>query len=557
MPHPPSHTVTVTYNGSSPWVDPYTPFVSMSFEPVEFGGTWANVRTITLDGSVAVSKSGNLETVKNAILSTFSVNGKTLVISGGGTETFHNVFVDSISFPMSKYIGKLDYSITLRAYDFASMTGNSGASPILSPSDTVSADTQSNGAILVTHTVSAQGVDELIGGDNGMDNAKAFVWARIVVVPMAALGAPNFVSGSYLVMEETENFNRLTSTYSMTRSYLFDGIGGGSGEATTFKRYSVTVDESLEADAQTVSIDAEYRGGRNTAVGDLQTATETESVLYGVAQTQSGLTLNPAALSMSIDEDPDSKMVRVQASFDNNSCFSGGSFFDYEVSVDTDYITGITKVDVNGELIVRGTLDNRNTVIDAFVSGNNVPMYLWGLGNSSYGAVDGGLPYTLNQDSDSVSITRNETKGTLRISASFNDEDFISGYSAADWSANVTSSIPYAKTSPSATVNGYWSIQYFNFTTNEKLSASASLTMRDDLSTWPSMPIDASPATVRSQAMALKNSVIALTGGAYYVVSESENVKGDSSVSASVSEERSFLGGNVPLISLGVGPPPF
>ena len=316
----------------------------MSFDPVEFGGTWANLRTITLDGSVAESKSGNLETIKNNIISVFSVNGKDLVIQGGASKTFENVFVDSVSFPMSKYQGKLDYSITLRVYDFASLTGNSTASPVLAPSDTVSADTQSNGTILVTHYVSAQGVDDLaIGGSNGMDNAKAFVWARIAVVPTAVFGAPNIITGGYLVMEETENFNRITSTYSMTKSYLFDAVGSsGLGEVQTFKRYSVTVDESLEGDARTVSIDAEYKGGRNTTIGTLQTDTEAESILHGVAQTRSGLSLTSAALSISVDEDPSSKVVRVQATFDDNPCFTFGSYFDYEVSIDTDYISGIT-----------------------------------------------------------------------------------------------------------------------------------------------------------------------------------------------------------------------
>ena len=82
--------------------------------------------------------------------------------------------------------------------------------------------------------------------------------------------------------------------------------------------------------------------------------------------------------------------------------------------------------------------------------------------------------------------------------------------------------------------------------------------MRDDGAlTWPSIPVSTIPTSVRGQAIGMKNSVLALTGGAYYVVSESENVKGDSAVSASVTEERSYLGGSVPLISLGVGPPPF
>jgi hypothetical protein len=313
------------------------------------------------------------------------------------------------------------------------------------------------------------------------------------------------------------------------------------------------VSSSVNEDFEKVEITVQYKGGKATTTANLVNAVENESVIYAEAASISGvLNLHNQAGSFTVDESVNEKIVTVKASFDNNPCFDDdGRFFDYEVSLDTDYITGVTKVSVSGELQVRGDLSNRNSKVDSFIASTDLDGYLRGIAFSVYQAIVGGtgsLGVT-----DSLLVSKNESKGSLRLSASFNDEDNFPGYSEANWAMSVTSPVAYAKANPSSTENGHWSVQYFGFTTRETASTSVSLTSI----TNP----DNAFASMRSDAVSISNSLFSGMAGTYYTLSEDKNTKEDSSVSVSQTEQRSYTGGGAPLIVLGIGgnvpSPPF
>ena len=212
--------VTVTYNSLSPW-GTTSPYVSLSFEPQSLGtlGT-VNVETITLTGSLAEQDIGNLETAKNNIINTFRENQKSFAFhdSSGNVKNYQSVFVDSVSFPDQKFIGKLDYSVVMRAYDF-------DLTEVLEPQDEVSVETSNDKIISISHTVSAQGIDSATAW--GIDSAKSFVQARIAIVPVTVTAfATNM---NYIVQEEVENYNRLSGVYSITKKYIVDALGTYSG----------------------------------------------------------------------------------------------------------------------------------------------------------------------------------------------------------------------------------------------------------------------------------------------------------------------------------------
>jgi hypothetical protein len=539
---------TVTYNAQSPWTGTNSPYVSVSYQPNDFGGTWVNINTITLTGNVSKDIVGNLNTIRSNIIATFSLNNKTLdVVGSGGTQTYNNCFVDAVSFPQQNQVGKLNYSVTLRQYDFSVMAGNLTGVQVMDPKDTVEGEEQRDGSTTLSHTVSAQGIDDSTSSVTGMQNAIDFVTARIAIVPTAIA---HFKTGMQAMeMEEVETFNRLTSTYSITKTYLVDG----SANNNTYKRSSVSVSSSVNEDFEKVEITVQYKGGKATTTANLVNAVENESVIYAEAASISGvLNLHNQAGSFTVDESVNEKIVTVKASFDNNPCFDDdGRFFDYEVSLDTDYITGVTKVSVSGELQVRGDLSNRNSKVDSFIASTDLDGYLRGIAFSVYQAIVGGtgsLGVT-----DSLLVSKNESKGSLRLSASFNDEDNFPGYSEANWAMSVTSPVAYAKANPSSTENGHWSVQYFGFTTRETASTSVSLTSI----TNP----DNAFASMRSDAVSISNSLFSGMAGAYYTLSEDKNTKEDSSVSVSQTEQRSYTGGGAPLIVLGIGgnvpSPPF
>ena len=530
--------ITATYDGQDPWGD-YTPYVSMNFETINFGGVWANVRTISLNGSVVDSSSSNLETIKNNIISAFSVNGKTFtfVDSSGVGMSFNNVFVDSISFPAQQFFGKLDFSINLRAYIFTGLE-------VLEPTDQIEIETSPDKTITITHSVSAQGVD---GSAIGLDNAKTFVTARINVVPVTVA---TFAAGmNYIVMDETESINRLTSSYSKSKKYLVNRLSSfASTEELIFKRFTVSVSNSIDQDFKRVDVTAEYKGGKNTLPSHFAYSSDYESTLHAKAVSVSGLALDSIPESINIDIDENNKSLLIKASFDNNFCFgSSGWFFDYSLSADTDFVLGTTKISIDGELMIKGSLERKKAILNDFLNSTNINIFLYNFVVPFYNIANNVSPlsrFTLNPESESSSISKNISKGVLRLSASFNDEDFIPTYSQADWSVNVDTSIPYVKTAPSVTENGHWSIQSLNFPTREKRSTSVNLTIREDSGDDPLIL----PSVVIGQARTIKNNLFNMAGGPYYILSRNENFKEEDSTSISLGEERSYAP-NFPLIT--------
>lgn len=530
--------ITATYNGQAPW-GAYTPYVSMSFEPINFGGVWANVRTISLNGSVVGGSSYYLEIIKNNIISAFSVNGKTFtfVDSLGAGMSFNNVFVDSISFPAQQYFGKLDFSINLKAYSFTGLE-------VLEPTDQIEIETSPDKTITITHSVSAQGVD---GSAIGLDNAKTFVTARTNIVPIAVT---TFAIGmNYIIMDETESVNRLTSTYSKSKKYLVNRLSGSaSTEEFIFKRYSVSISDSVEQEFKRVDIVAEYRGGKNTSSTNFSNSADLESALHSKASSVSGLTLNSVPENISIDIDENNKSLSIKASFDTNTCFgSAGWFFDYSLSSSTDFVLGVTKISIDGELMIKGGLERKKSIINDFINSTNINDFLYGFVSPFYSIANNSSPlqsFTLNPESENLTISKSISKGVLKLSASFNDENFIPKYSHADWSVSVDTSIPLVKTAASITENGHWSIQALNFYTREKISTSVNLSIREDSGYSPS----AMSGLITNNAYAINNNLFSMAGGAYYIVSESKNIKEEDTTSIALSEERSY-DPNFPIIT--------
>lgn len=535
---PTSTHITATYNGQAPWGS-YTPYVSMSFEPINFGGVWANIRTITLNGSVVSDSSSGLETIKNNIISTFSVNGKTFtfVDSLGSGMSFDHVFVDSLSFPSQLFFGKLDFSVNLRAYDFTNLE-------VLEPTDQIEIESLADKTMTISHTVSAQGVDD---SAKGLSRAKDFVTSRINTVPITVT---TFATGmNYIVMDETESVNRLTSTYSRTKKYFIDRLGNfQSSQDHVFKRFTVSVSNSIDQDFKRVDVTAEYKGGKNTLPSHFAYSSDYESTLHAKAVSVSGLALDSIPESINIDIDENNKSLLIKASFDNNFCFgSSGWFFDYSLSADTDFVLGTTKISIDGELMIKGSLERKKAILNDFLNSTNINIFLYNFVVPFYNIANNVSPlsrFTLNPESESSSISKNISKGVLRLSASFNDEDFIPTYSQADWSVNVDTSIPYVKTAPSVTENGHWSIQSLNFPTREKRSTSVNLAIREDSGDDPLIL----PSVVIDQARAIKNNLFNMAGGPYYILSQNENFKEEDSTSISLGEERSYAP-NFPLIT--------
>tara|TARA_Y100000004_G_C8937046_1_gene422548 strand:+ start:146 stop:1729 length:1584 start_codon:yes stop_codon:yes gene_type:complete len=462
---------TITYNGAQPWGSSNPPYANVNVQPLKYGEKWGNTYSISLVGYAAESIVGNLETFKNSLISTFNDNNKTLSIDG---TTFDNVFVESLDIPKQRFKGRLDYTINLTAYNFDS-------TEILDPSDTVEQSVENDQSVMTTHTASARGVN----GASGLSTARTWAQSRVNGFPSVinSLGA---TSSNSIIIEETENIDRTKSTYSITKKYKTDIIDNTSSSTNkVWKRQSIVTTESLEAEYKQVEITVEHGGGTNSTLSNLRSSQMSIADLKLAAETASGITLNAKPTEQSLQEDENGKKLIQVAVFNDDTLFgSSDSYFDYSVSVSEDKVTGVTSVSVDGELITRGSLSSRVTEINNFLSSlTSLDSYLHGFCDTAYTDI-AGSPYTLNTKSSSSSINKNEKKGTLKLSATFNDEDYIQHYSAASWTVTVNPSTPYIKAAASATENGYYTFQDFGFLTRETVLTNVSLTADEGASSY-------------------------------------------------------------------------
>ena len=75
-------------------------------------------------------------------------------------------------------------------------------------------------------------------------------------------------------------------------------------------------------------------------------------------------------MSYNIDEDLNSRTISIKASFDNNYAYKSfanqayfsGAYYDYSISADTDQITSITTINVQGSL--KAQIDGIQNKID-------------------------------------------------------------------------------------------------------------------------------------------------------------------------------------------------
>ena len=374
------------------------------------------------------------------------------------------------------------------------------------------------------------------------------------------------------------------------------GIAGGVKKYG--KKFTVDINESLSADFNVVTVSAEYVGGKETTLKELRegflndNGGDPEGMMFSEAQRLSGFdgsnvdaacvndcvkkpTLFNVPYNYNLEENETNKTIKIKATFDTNPLFGNSKYyFDYKVSVKLDEIRKISKVSIEGDLQARGLSTERQFHIKDFLDNTDVMDYLWqradaqhglvmkecwecsnnkwvrmGIGkNNAFDAntacvsqhgetVVGNAPercHELGKSATSLSVTKNEVKNQLSMSATFSDEDTlplgdtsncwqclnsanevvglvyldtsdqseakalcpdplentvspcpsdsVKDYGPVNYSVDVSNPIEYVKAHPSAQsqYNGHWSIQKFGINTRAKSNVKVNLTFRED-----------------------------------------------------------------------------
>jgi hypothetical protein len=446
----------VTYNGQAPWgsgtgLGTSTPFVSLEVEEVWQAGRLGYVRTVTLNGTIPSGGTSQITGLRDC----FAANFKPFIAPN---ITMSGAQVQEISFGSQNYIGKVDYTVTLRDYSGFTLG-------VTEPVDEVSFQDQQDGSVIINHRISALGISTSGDANAAFNSAKSFVLGRTGTSTINSL-TTSFINAAnkahvYAVSQQ-ESINRLAGTYSVTEVFRYDPLR--DVVSNTCRRFSVELNSGINDDYMQTTVNGIYQVGKDAYDSGLF-AQVSQSELYNVASTMV-VGLNPAPLSFNVESESASqnlytRTLNVRAVFDNSPI---GSFFDYDFEAAKDYHNGVTQLNIRGAIMgsgrhVRRKFQSAKAFFDLVMGGSDgAKSYIYNAAISGASAL-GYTAYSFNPQPKALSIAFNSGQGVITINASFDDGPFVSGYSEFGWQASSDCGLNVFKPHPSANLNGSYVIQ--------------------------------------------------------------------------------------------------
>jgi len=432
----------VFYNGTQVTGEP---FVSRSFQPVDYGNRWGMAETVTLNGVVTgvykpligypdhdndAGNAGGQETkptgLTHFITDVFKTNFQSLQVKEGNTVYYDwpSAVVESVDFEESKWgIGSpVKYTVKLKSNDIFS------SHPVLEPSDSYSFTENEDGTVDVTHKVSAKGIKT--GSVSPFERARQFVDQYVGVDHYEStwLSSPYFVTNKKpTLLSRSENVNRLEGSYSVTEIYKYYKDSNNTsacsecennqwqGDAQNFsnedqcrayygcalttpylKTVKINQNKNASDEFNTVNYDVEYKGGLDdsNSIQNLRTVVNTETSSTHrtyekeIAQEllgSSSLHNKVYQVSISLQEDDAANKLSVKTVYQTGDTPLTNPYFDYKVDLSKDEITDICTYSINGELKSFGNLETKKSLLKNFKDANyeTIETYLHGKITSS------------------------------------------------------------------------------------------------------------------------------------------------------------------------------
>ena len=467
-----------------------TPYVSRSQEMVYVGQKWCQLTTLTLQGQIIGSEpvdGENLNTIsllndRVEILRGFSESFNKLAIYENGTsyEIFEGCMVKNIDFSPANW-GMQDYTISLECISSSEFLGAFG---VMDPKESVSFNDSQDGTVSISQSISAQGftTNTSSSSEVAITNAKNFVEARTGYGVHRI--APHFIGGisdaNLVLTEISKDINRVQGTYACSLQYTVQtgAIGDVAITPGCVNTISASVNSGAGADYTTVDVSYKVQGDKYASPSSVRSNKATTGTLFSIATGAAGVELCQVPLSINVKDSAETnKTIEISASFDDNLIYSDlgtGVFLDYNVSVDTDDITDMASVSINGEILARGNnrhqFDLKSGYYHSYVSTG-----LFFLANEIYTGLNsdilyGNVAWSLNPSPTSFEVDFDEIKGTVKCSASYDNGDYKDNYKIFNYKIDVTPSLKQYTAKPSCNENGLYGVFNLNTQTREKVS---------------------------------------------------------------------------------------
>jgi hypothetical protein len=450
--------VIIKYNGSDPFKTNGipTPLVGRDSEHVVFGSKRCVKDVITLTGQVPGCDHSTLVTRRSAILNAFSSNYKTLSIEDDSVEILSKEFckINNISFDNSRYVGVLEYAITIECYDEDLHNEFYG---ITQPVNEVKISLNEDKTYSIERNISAVGFnlqDNVLSGGNTTSKSSSLQNAIDFVESMSGVENVILPSNSpdlkIYLSSKSEKINRIKGSYSITESYIGDSLDVNANRGVL--RYVTNISSEFSSN-KSVSIKGNLIFGLDSSFS-LVRDRFAELNFHEIAESECAEKLVKFPLSVSISENISSSSIDFNFSFDNdfdyNECGVSNKR-NYSIDLSGEIIT----VNVSGEVSARGPVEKRwEMVQDEFY--NNIKPNLYQSANAELQSIhptrtpthtptvcgDGSYGLELSQEPLAKKIDEDRQSGIISYDYSFSNLSKEIGFSEWNYSVNVNMPVP-------------------------------------------------------------------------------------------------------------------
>ena len=429
------------------------PYLLLDENMVYVNKKWINQRNINLQGMMT-GNFNQITTKQTALVNMFSTDFKTLQVDSIPSFTYCKV--NNINFPESNYQNILNYSVSLLSYGDQFNYINSG---VLDPVNEISINENNDGTFVVSHNASARGINK---STSALNAAKDFVDSLkgISQYNIGSLQQFNnqLDNSSFVLKNFSESIDRINGSCSIKEDYIFNSSLNDISTADGILKYSVEYRSGLRDDFATADVRGTIEYDKNVQPDASQVST--------LANNGTFKTKAEAVLGGSVNAIPESFNINAEkGKLDFNFTYINNviiqPYFDYKLSFRYDKIYSKTVIEISGPVIVKGNLKQRNTQLDTFLAAiPNMETYLYNIVNGDYStwcSAVGSNVYILRPRANNLSVRRSLPKGTLEISANFDDGITAwPGFISNSFSINYNPTLELIYPKPKCLQNGYY-----------------------------------------------------------------------------------------------------
>lgn len=436
------------------------PLVSRSYQFLDNGARFGQQELIELSCTLT-----GLTTPAAAITSLtgkFSDQFKTLQVyeDEGLVYQWDNLVLQEMSFSQSNLPvgGFVPYNVK-----FLSHQTPSG---IVDRSNEYTFTQNEDGTVNVAHKVSAKGVKTSIGA---LDNAIAFVRLFTGQNPYNSC-APSFIpNGSGVLLGVQESINRAEAVYSVNESYKYTT----GSTANYIETVTLDINNSREQDYPSVDLSVKWQGSPVNGSADNLKSSFTSLNLNTFLSRYGINTANVYQNGFNISQNSGGNTIEAKVNYLSGSGIDFSGYFNYEVSVNDDLVTEKQDWSVDGNFVCKGPIAFRRGRIALFKASkqsNSYIPYLKGLITNSalYGAW--APTFSLNGTPKTITIAENTGMATLKLAASFSNDDTYAGLIAPKYSITMDASKWVYELLPAANIEGHYTLQDLQMKSQAKMN---------------------------------------------------------------------------------------